>query len=275
MHIALHFNLPAWILGSQKPPSAKTDRETDSFPEHHDSIDYNDDTNDCGLRRTQFSSRMYSENSSDSAQSPVKDQPISYLRRSASVEKAYAPEKPQNAPQKQRSFVRSASTERGAEKSNKSLPPSKKSTNNKNINNTWNGRQKSARPSLADAFSNGPSPSAFSRNSAGRRSLAVGNYDSNGRRVVNSNSANTSPTKGRLRQELLKTVKKNADDLAIAQEVQAILKKYDSLNILDDFSSGPSSIRSEPERGGYYSPRKESRPENHISRIPAPISHRV
>lgn len=217
---------------------------------------------------------MYSENSTDSAQSPTKEQPIAYLRRSASVEKAYVPEqKLQNASQKQRSFVRSASTERSLEKGcNKSLPPSKKSAN-KNINNTWNGRQKGARPSLADAFSSSPAASAFSRNSAGRRSLAVGNYDSNGRRVASS--ANTSPTKGRLRQELLKTVKKNADDLAIAQEVQAILKKYDSLNILDDFPSGPSSIRSEPERGGYYSPRKESRPENHISRIPAPISHRA
>lgn len=113
----------------------------------------------------------------------------------------------------------------------------------------------------------------FSRNSAGRRSVSVSNYDSNGRRICNS--ANTSPTKGRLRQELLKTVKKNDDDLVIAQEVQAILRKYGSLTILnDDLNSGPNSLVDD-NRGGYYSPRKDSRPENHGSRIPAPVTHRA
>lgn len=121
---------------------------------------------------------------------------------------------------------------------------------------------------MVDVFS-----TPFSRNSAGRRSVSVSNYDSNGRRV--SASANTSPTKGRLRQELLKTVNKKADDLVIAQEVQAILRKFGSLNVLnDDLNSGPNSLVDD-NRSGFYSPRKDSRPDNHVSRIPAPVTHRA
>lgn len=151
---------------------------------------------------------------------------------------------------------------------------SKKGAVKGNVNNTWNGRQKTPRPSVIDAFS--PPSAAFTRNSQTRRSIAATNYTGNGRR--SSQSANTSPTKGRLRQELLKTVKKNADDLAIAQEVQEILKKYGSLNLLDnDLISGPNSLRTNEEdpKGAYRSPRKDSRPDNHLSRIPAPISHRA
>lgn len=162
---------------------------------------------------------------------------------------------------KENTFIRSSSTER-TDSGPKSLPAPKKGS--RNINNTWNGRQKAARPSVVDVFS-----TPFARNSAGRRSVSVSNYDNNGRRICNS--ANTSPTKGRLRQELLKTVKKNDDDLVIAQEVQAILRKFGSLTILND----DKNSLVDDNRGGYYSPRKDSRPDNHVSRIPAPVTHRA
>lgn len=165
---------------------------------------------------------------------------------------------------KENTFIRSNSSDR-TDSGPKSLPAPKK--NSRNINNTWNGRQKAVRPSVADVFS-----SPFTRNSAGRRSVNVCNYDSNGRRI--SVSANTSPTKGRLRQELLKTVKKNDDDLVIAQEVQAILRKFGSLTVLND-DSGPHSLLDDNNRSGFYSPRKDSRRDNHVSRIPAPVTHRV
>lgn len=190
------------------------------------------------------------------------------MRRSESADKANVETKPiTNGVAKQRSFVRSNSSEQ----EKKSPPTAKKTTAKANVNNTWNGRQKTPRPSVIDAFS---PPSGFARNSQTRRSIAATNYTGNGRRA--SQSANTSPTKGRLRQELLKTVKKNADDLAIAQEVQEILKKYGSLNLLDnDLISGPNSLRNDDDKGAYCSPRKDSRPDNHVSRIPAPISHKA
>lgn len=162
---------------------------------------------------------------------------------------------------KENTFIRSSSTDR-SDSGPKSLPAPKKT---RNINNTWNGRQKAARPSVSDVFT-----SPFSRNTTGRRSVSVSNYDSNGRRICNS--ANTSPTKGRLRQELLNTVKKNDDDLVIAQEVQAILRKFGSLTVLND--DGSNGLLDD-NRGGYYSPRKDSRPDNHVSRIPAPVTHRA
>lgn len=187
------------------------------------------------------------------------------ISRSNSVEVATAFDGPKLTTTKENTFVRSSSIDR-ADSGPKSLPAPKK--NSRNINNTWNGRQKAARPSVADVFS-----TPFSRNTATRRSVSVSNYDSNGRRI---SSANTSPTKGRLRQELLKTVKKNEDDLVIAQEVQAILRKFGSLNVLnDELGSGPQSLVEDQTRAGYYSPRKDSRRDNHVSRIPAPVTHRA
>ncbi|KAF5285775.1 hypothetical protein FQR65_LT13054 [Abscondita terminalis] len=155
----------------------------------HQTLDCEDDTNDAGLRRTQFS-HIYNDE--------------------------------------------------------KATPPPKEKRG------TWSGRQKSQRPSLcADTFS----PPPMQRNSPGRRSVNVN------RRPA---SASTSPTKGRLKDELLKAVKNNNDDLTIAEQVKKLLKKYGSLTVLDKDDAIVCR-----------SPRKDSKPDNMISRIPAPIPHKV
>lgn len=234
--------------------------------EHHDSLDYEDETNDCGLRKTQFSQRIYEENSLESSNttprwtsSSTKPRPITRSNSADVTTNVF--QVPVKLPtSKENTFVRrSSSTDRAdASAAPKSLPAMPKRSG-RNINNTWNGRQKGVRPSVIGGGD------VFARNSTARRSVNGGGYDANGRRV--SHSANTSPTKGRLRQELLKTVKKNDDDLVIAQEVQAILRKYGSLTILNDDAMDDNRF--------YYSPRKDSRPDNHVSRIPAPVTHRA
>lgn len=174
--------------------------------EHHNSLDYEDDTNDAGLRRTQYS-HIYNDN----------------------VDKT---------------------------KPKESTSPKLIVKSKSNVG-TWSGRQKTHRPSLSvDTFS----PPPFQRNSPGRRSM---NVTSNNRRPA---SASTSPTKGRLKDELLKAVKNNNDDLTIAEQVKKLLKKYGSLTVLDKTNNDHTIFRS---------PRKDSKPDNMISRIPAPILHKA
>lgn len=134
-------------------------------------------------------------------------------------------------------------------------PPASSKQNNIN---TWNGRQKQTRASLTgDTFT-----SPFVRGSAGRRSVSAANE----RR---SSSATTSPTKGRLKQELLNAVKKTDSDAAIVQQLQELLKKYGSIG--EDLDRGGFGGRSKDERMSFRSPRKDSRPEN-LTRIPAPVN---
>ncbi|XP_031331212.1 GAS2-like protein pickled eggs [Photinus pyralis] len=194
--------------------------------EHQDILDYEDDTNDAGLRRTQFS-HIYKE----------------------------SPEKGKLTKQ------RSLETPRSRASSKERAPPEMipKLIPKCNVN-TWSGRQKSARPSLTlDTFS----PPPLKRNSPTRRS-ATTIYAP--RR--SSLSAATSPTKGRLKDELLEAVKNNNDDISIAEQVKKLLKKYSSLTVLDTNNkiADPVTTRS---------PRKDSKPDNMISRIPAPISHKA
>lgn len=219
-----------------------------------------DDLNDFGLRKTHFSEKMYenSDKSKPTIDSPKKSIPTR-------KENSFVQTKKNNpAAKKENSFVHT---------SPKRPPPSAAVySKSKMMTNTWNGRQKQARPSLGNlqSFTTDSvrsSPSNFARNSTGRRSVS---YD---RR---SSSAATSPTKT-LKDELLNVVKKAHNDEAIAIQLQEILKRYGSLNILNgDGDSGPESLpasfgRHSGERMSYRSPRKDSRPENNFSKIPAPV----
>ncbi|KAK5638757.1 hypothetical protein RI129_013052 [Pyrocoelia pectoralis] len=199
--------------------------------EHHELIDYDDDTNDAGLRRTQFS-HIYKEN-------PEKKK----LVKQTSLEKPRS-----RANSKER--IQPEMSPKLIQKSN---------------GNTWSGRQRSARPSLtADTFS----PPPLIRNSPTRRS-ATTIHAPRARR--SSLSATTSPTKGKLKDELLEAVKNNNDDISIAEQVKKLLKKYSSLTVLDT-----NNKRSDThDQVTFRSPRKDSKPDNMISRIPAPILHKA
>lgn len=216
------------------------------FTEHK--LDCEEDLNDVGLRKTQYSQKIYENESKTpvaSEKSVQEERKLSY-RRSNSLEGKETPSIP---------------------KMNGS--PYKKVVQCKV--NTWNNSPKRQRSSLTpETFT-----SSFSRNSATRRSVSAVGYDRK------SSSTNTSPTKGRLRQELLKTVKNTDDDALMAMQVQELLKKYGSLNMLDDdeeqqFTSLPteSTFKRSTGRMSIRSSRKDSRPELH-SRIPAPISYKA
>ncbi|KAJ8982601.1 hypothetical protein NQ317_005073 [Molorchus minor] len=251
--------------------------------EHHQ-VYTEDDLNDFGLRKTQFSQRIYDgdlraklernlqsmEKLSDSpskspgsvkkeAPSPPKDEPNTRQKEtSINRQKEHS-----FTQQKETPLSRANSTERSTEihKSPKRQPPPAKKAESKI--NTWNGRPKSSRPSLTtDTF-----VSPFNRNSTARRSVSAVDR--------RSSSANTSPTKGRLRHELLQAVKQSEDDETIAIQVQELLKKYGSLSTLNDEKEccAPARFaRNTIDRMSYRSPRKDSRPDNNVSRIPAPLS---
>lgn len=248
--------------------------------EHHQASD--SDTNDFGLKKTQFSQRIYEngmksrlesnlqsmEKFSESQTKPTKtiSKENSFTQHKESVlgkkENSFT-KKETYTPPKEKSLSRANSSERAEfQKSPKRASPAPKKAESKI--NTWNGRPKTSRPSLTmDTF-----VSPFSRNSTGRRSVSA----VNDRRA---SSANTSPTKSRLKQELIQAVKHADDDATIAQQVQELLKKYGSLNKLnDDVERQPNRFtRASAERMSHRSPRKDSKPENNISRIPAPVSY--
>ncbi|XP_044261603.1 GAS2-like protein pickled eggs [Tribolium madens] len=120
----------------------------------------------------------------------------------------------------------------------------------KKFHGTWNGRQKQARPTLQiETFSPPLQRHAPSRRSERRHS-----------------SASTSPTKGGLKEVLINTVTQIDDEALMAQQVQELLKQYTF-----DFKDEGRFVRGGGERMSYRSPRKDSRPDNHLSRIPAPV----
>ncbi|KAL1502671.1 hypothetical protein ABEB36_007784 [Hypothenemus hampei] len=247
-----------------------------------------DELNDIGLRKTNFSQRIY-ENDPKLNRKKTPE-PIKVSAHSTITEtdgEILNSQKPsQNLGSKistrpeDRLLRRTSSSDKMPKKVAPSPPPvtvSPKKSESKT--NTWNGRPKPTRPSMStDTY-----VSPFQRNTNGRRSVsALGE-----RRT--SVSANSSPTKSRLRQELLNAVKKADDDESIAnqhtklqrsgshntiktKQVKELLRKYDSLttlNNMDDYS--PRLSRQGNERMSFRSNRKDSRPENNISRIPAPV----
>ncbi|XP_017768571.1 PREDICTED: uncharacterized protein LOC108556811 [Nicrophorus vespilloides] len=139
-----------------------------------------------------------------------------------------------------------------------------------NSSNTWNGRQRAQRPSLnVDTFTNG---GPFSRNSPTRSSVSSSSssstvhYDHNGRRL--SHSAATSPTKSSscLKEELIREVSKAHDNKDVVIAVTKLLKMYGSMNSLNQSKHLQEDV---------FKKRKDSKPENFVSRIPAPVLNRM
>ncbi|CAH1382169.1 unnamed protein product [Tenebrio molitor] len=147
------------------------------------------------------------------------------------------------------------------EKSMERIPPPKSASPKKSPRSgTWNGRAKQTRPSLAlDTFSP-PLP----RNNNTRRSVTP---QPPSRRF---SSATTSPTKGSLKEELMNTVSRHDDDAIIVEQVQQLLKQYGSMSRIDCDDVGARFVRG-GDRMSYRSPRKDSRADTNISRIPAPV----
>ncbi|XP_074030228.1 GAS2-like protein pickled eggs [Leptinotarsa decemlineata] len=227
-----------------------------------------DDLNEFGLRKTQFSQRIYE---CDGKPRPeMNHQSMEKLFESPTI----SPDS-SNRIQKEKSFLKSKealharkkpssrtnSAERNKEVQNMAKKAMSQMKKPDSKISTWSGRPRNTRASLApDTF-----VSPFARNSTGRRSVSAVDR--------RPSSANTSPTKGKLKQDVLQAVQKTNDDEMIAIELQALLKKYGSLNMLNDEEDyrGPQFARTTQDRMSFRSPRKDSRPENNLSRIPAPV----
>ncbi|CAH1129658.1 unnamed protein product [Ceutorhynchus assimilis] len=239
----------------------------------HQHIYTEDELNDVGLRKTNFSQRIYEGDPKFLRRTPEppKSMPSSPTTETDSEKTILNNQKPsQNKgspvhsvrgspkPEERGVLRRTSSTDKVAPKK---APPAVKKIDSKT--NTWNGRQRPTRPSVGtDTF-----VSPFQRNTNARRSVsALGE-----RRT--SISANSSPTKSKLKQELLNAVKKADDDETIALQVQELLRKYGSLSTLDNEEdyAAPKFTRQNNERMSFRSPRKDSRPENNLSRIPGPV----
>ncbi|KAJ3650718.1 hypothetical protein Zmor_016800 [Zophobas morio] len=188
--------------------------------EHH--LDGPDDTNDVGLRKTQFSQRIYEDGKPKPKEPPKKETSPPVTREKSPLPKA--------SPKKSDRF------------------------------GTWSGRQKQTRPSLnLETFS-----PPLSRNAHTRRSITPSPHE---RRY---SSASSSPTKGNLKQELINTVYQTDDETVIVEKVQKLLKEYGSWTNLDVDDGNRKFVRG-GDRMSYRSPRKDSRPDNNLSRIPAPV----
>ncbi|CAG9820527.1 unnamed protein product [Phaedon cochleariae] len=222
-----------------------------------------DELNDFGLRKTQFSQRIYdneanikaklektlqsmeklSESPSRSPEIPRQEEIMSVAAKTR--ERSFLSSKPEV---QRKSSSRTSSAERAPEVQKSPRKAASQLKKPESKISTWSGRPKSSRPSVTmETF-----VSPFARNSTGRRSVSA----INDRR---SSSTNTSPTKSKLKQELLQTV-------------QALLRKYGSLSILNHEDEEPTSspFARTSDRVSFRSPRKDSRPENNLSRIPAP-----
>ncbi|ERL84887.1 hypothetical protein D910_02310, partial [Dendroctonus ponderosae] len=167
-----------------------------------------DELNDFGLRKTNFSQRIYENDSKLLRRTPEPPRshpqsPTTETDRQHSVGSMRSSPRPEERPQ----LKRASSSDKviTSPKRAPAVPPiTTKKADSKT--NTWNGRQRPVRSSI------GPDTyvSPFQRNATGRRSVsALGE-----RRT--SMSANSSPVKSRLKQELLNAVKKADDDESIA-----------------------------------------------------------
>ncbi|XP_050310516.1 GAS2-like protein pickled eggs [Anthonomus grandis grandis] len=275
---------------NKKRSSVYSQNSADDVEENdHQNIYTEDELNDFGLRKTNFSQRIYEndpklrrtpEPTRSVPQSPTTEtdatESILLQKQKPSQNIVHHPSSVKSIPklEDRPALSRTSSSDKvmspkktisSTATSKKGLPDSKTAT--------WSGRQRPARPSVnADTF-----VSPFQRNVNGRRSVsAVGE-----RRT--SLSANSSPTKSRLKQELLNAVKKADDDEVMTLQIKEVLRKYGSVSVLDneDDYTTPTSRQSSPftrqntERMSSRSPRKDSRQDNNLSRIPAPIVHRA
>ncbi|CAG9861651.1 unnamed protein product [Phyllotreta striolata] len=225
-----------------------------------------DDLNEFGLRKTQFSQRIYDHDIKTKLEKTLET--MEKLAEQQKKPPDDSPSKTNRSKEKELPLTRRKSSlgfrSNGADPK-KTAPPAKRPETKIN---TWSGRPKAQRPAV-----NPETFSPFNRNVQVRRSVS----SLNSRR---SSSTNTSPTKsssnGKLKEELLQVVNQANSDEAIAVKVQALLKKFGSLSALSDNEAedaGPVSLpaRMSHERMSFRTPRKNSRPDIGLSKIPAPV----
>lgn len=223
--------------------------------EHPDSDHKTDDPyNETGLRKTTFSD-IYNENGEKPKITRGRSIDANITRsRSNSMEK------PESSP-----FKRQSITYRSAR------PGSAMGK----VNNTWNSPRVRQRSSITAETFNKPSKK-YSVPSPTPKSKIQ--YDQNGRRIINS--TNSSPTKSPLRQELLKAAESLNDDAEMLNKIKNILKQYGPFDCkkdsFEDFTSAwvNNSKKDSCEDTKVYTPRKDSKPENNVSKIPAPVYKR-
>ncbi|XP_022902840.2 GAS2-like protein pickled eggs isoform X2 [Onthophagus taurus] len=209
--------------------------EDAELSEHQD-IDDVDDTNDVGLRKTHFSEKIYKDNP---------DVPKFVKPLTTNHHQVASPKMP----------GRSNSIDVIEMTKIPPVSPRKMSQKNSSGTGSLNGRQKQSRPSLTSETFTSP----FSRASPARRSIATSSP------VRKIQSANTSPTKLNLRQELINAAKHSNDETSMVEEVHKLLKQYVSQNSLNEFNDDVVK----------RSTRKDSRPNLQTSRIPAPVSSKM
>lgn len=78
-----------------------------------------------------------------------------------------------------------------------------------------------------------------------------------------------------LQKDVLNAVQRAQDDDTFLLTIKNLLKKHGSLNVLNDCDD-PAPVsngfsRNSPERSSYMSPRKDSKANSNLSKIPAPV----
>lgn len=228
----------------QEPEPVKQDQPTDPY-------------NETGLRKTTFSD-IYNENGDKPKMVRGRSMDAGTRSRSNSVERTL------ESPFKRQSIsYRSARPSAASGKSN----------------NTWNGpRQQKQRPSITAETYNKPGKKIGPQSPSPKPKTM---YDQHGRRVVNS--TNSSPTKSPLRQELMKAAEQFNDDAEMLERLKELLRQYGPFDYkkedIGDFTSAwvshqtkKNSLTEDPK--GFNSPRKDSKPDNNVSKIPAPVFKR-
>lgn len=268
-------------------PNSSDDAEDN---EQHDSIidiPIDDDTNDCGLRRTNYSLQIYGEDSLSS----IKPK-ICTTSRQNSVESTNSnTQQPQSLPYIKTTTSKTSPTSmnnnvaamsNGGGGSRGSSP--RKTTNGgagiKLQHGTWSGRGiggsgKSRGALTVETFSPQgpqslttdftPTQASFKRNSALR--MTTGTPTNRSRR--GSQSAHTSPNKtcNNLKHDLMKTLRQcgdNVDDDQLVERLHKLIKQHSSASLYSVLGGGEEGV-------GTVKSRRDSRADTQgSSRIPAP-----
>lgn len=222
--------------------------DSDSKPDQTD-----DPYNDSGLRKTTFSD-IYQDN----------PQPKMIRGRSVDANASRSRSNSMERPPEISPFKRQSITYRSA----------RPGTTNGKVNNTWNSPRQRQRSSITAETFNKPSKKYSVPSPTPKPKVQ---YDQNGRRIINS--TNSSPTKSPLRQELLKAAEISNDDAAMLERIKNILKQYGPFdytnkNDCEDFTSVWVNQSKKTEDPKVFTPRKDSKPENNLSKIPAPVYKR-
>lgn len=218
-----------------------------------------------GLRKTQFSEKIYKDNP-ETRKTPQPQSQQSQTQTQASSRQSTPQlqqfKSPPSLPSRSNSVDRMQVPKSALPTASprKTLP---KATSN--LNNTWSARPKTSRASLTPESFTSP----FNRTSPARRSIA--SFQPTPSR--GTQSANTSPTKINFRQQLIKAAKQRGNDEMVIEEVHKLLRQYVSQNSLNEFDD--FKLKGEDGKNtGTIRSRKDSRP-NLTTRIPGPVPARM